>query len=46
VIFITRDRSLIDLVADRLRLAADGLISPFEGDRTTTSASSLTAQMR
>jgi ATP-binding cassette subfamily F protein 3 len=32
VILITHDRSLIDLVADRLWLAADGGIKPFEGD--------------
>jgi len=32
VILITHDRSLIDLVADRLWLAADGHIKPFPGD--------------
>ena len=32
VILITHDRSLIDLVADRLWLAADGRIKPFRGD--------------
>jgi ATP-binding cassette subfamily F protein 3 len=32
VILITHDRSLIDLVADRLWLAADGHIKPFRGD--------------
>ena len=32
VILITHDRSLIDLVADRLWLAADGQIKPFRGD--------------
>jgi ATP-binding cassette subfamily F protein 3 len=32
VILITHDRSLIDLVADRLWLAADGHIKPFCGD--------------
>ena len=32
VILITHDRSLMDLVADRLWLAADGHIKPFEGD--------------
>jgi len=32
VILITHDRSLIDLVADRLWLAADGHIKPFSGD--------------
>jgi ATP-binding cassette subfamily F protein 3 len=32
VILITHDRSLIELVADRLWLAADGRIKPFEGD--------------
>jgi ATP-binding cassette subfamily F protein 3 len=32
VILITHDRSLIDLVADRLWLTADGRIKPFEGD--------------
>jgi ATP-binding cassette subfamily F protein 3 len=32
VILITHDRSLMELVADRLWLAADGTISPFEGD--------------
>jgi ATP-binding cassette subfamily F protein 3 len=32
VILITHDRSLMDLVADRLWLAADGTIAPFEGD--------------
>jgi ATP-binding cassette subfamily F protein 3 len=32
VILITHDRSLIDLVADRLWLAADGHIKPFKGD--------------
>src|SRR3954451_8396763 len=32
VILITHDRSLIDLVADRLWLAADGYIKPFRGD--------------
>jgi ATP-binding cassette subfamily F protein 3 len=32
VILITHDRSLIDLVADRLWLAADGHIKPFQGD--------------
>jgi ATP-binding cassette, subfamily F, member 3 len=32
VILITHDRSLIDLVADRLWLTADGRIKPFNGD--------------
>jgi ATP-binding cassette subfamily F protein 3 len=32
VILITHDRSLMELVADRLWLAADGAITPFEGD--------------
>ena len=32
VILITHDRSLIDLVADRLWLTADGTIKPFQGD--------------
>jgi ATP-binding cassette subfamily F protein 3 len=32
VLLITHDRSLIDLVADRLWLAADGHIKPFSGD--------------
>jgi len=32
VILITHDRSLIDLVADRLWLTADGTIKPFKGD--------------
>ncbi len=32
VILITHDRSLIDLVADRLWLTADGHIKPFQGD--------------
>jgi ATP-binding cassette subfamily F protein 3 len=32
VILITHDRSLIDLVADRLWLAADGHIKSFRGD--------------
>jgi ATP-binding cassette subfamily F protein 3 len=32
VILITHDRSLIELVADRLWLAADGHIRPFAGD--------------
>ena len=32
VILITHDRSLIDLVADRLWLTADGRIRPFAGD--------------
>jgi ATP-binding cassette, subfamily F, member 3 len=32
VILITHDRSLIDLVADRLWLTADGHINPFKGD--------------
>jgi ATP-binding cassette subfamily F protein 3 len=32
VILITHDRSLIELVADRLWLAADGHIKPFAGD--------------
>ncbi len=32
VILITHDRSLMELVADRLWLAADGTIVPFEGD--------------
>ena len=32
VILITHDRSLIELVADRLWLAADGRIKPFPGD--------------
>ena len=32
VILITHDRSLIDLVADRLWLTADGHIRPFKGD--------------
>jgi ATP-binding cassette subfamily F protein 3 len=32
VILITHDRSLIELVTDRLWLAADGRIKPFQGD--------------
>ena len=32
VVLITHDRSLMELVADRLWLAADGGIHPFEGD--------------
>ena len=32
VILITHDRSLMELVADRLWLAADGAVKPFEGD--------------
>ncbi len=32
VILITHDRSLIELVADRLWLTADGCIKPFRGD--------------
>jgi ATP-binding cassette, subfamily F, member 3 len=32
VILITHDRSLIDLVADRLWLTSDGHIKPFQGD--------------
>ena len=32
VVLITHDRSLIELVADRLWLAADGHIKPFAGD--------------
>jgi len=32
VMLITHDRSLMELVADRLWLAADGTIAPFEGD--------------
>ncbi len=32
VILITHDRSLIELVADRLWLAAEGTIAPFDGD--------------
>ena len=32
VILITHDRSLMELVADRLWLAADGAIKPFNGD--------------
>ena len=32
VILITHDRSLIELVADRLWLASDGTITPFDGD--------------
>ena len=32
VILITHDRSLMELVADRLWLAADGTVVPFEGD--------------
>ena len=32
VILITHDRSLMELVADRLWLAADGHITPFDGD--------------
>ncbi|MDP3173970.1 MAG: ABC-F family ATP-binding cassette domain-containing protein [Phenylobacterium sp.] len=32
VILITHDRSLMELVADRLWLAADGSIAPFDGD--------------
>jgi len=32
VVLITHDRSLMELVADRLWLAADGSITPFEGD--------------
>ena len=29
---ITHDRSLMELVADRLWLAADGTVRPFDGD--------------
>ncbi|WP_374596727.1 ABC-F family ATP-binding cassette domain-containing protein [Brevundimonas sp.] len=32
VILITHDRSLMELVADRLWLAADGMVKPFDGD--------------
>jgi ATP-binding cassette subfamily F protein 3 len=32
VILITHDRSLMELVADRLWLASDGTVAPFEGD--------------
>src|SRR5205085_3670286 len=32
VILITHDRSLMEMVADRLWLAADGTIRPFDGD--------------
>ncbi len=32
VILVTHDRSLIELVADRLWLTADGTIKPFQGD--------------
>ncbi len=32
VILITHDRSLMELVADRLWLAAEGTVAPFEGD--------------
>jgi ATP-binding cassette subfamily F protein 3 len=32
VVLITHDRSLIELVADRLWLTADGTIKPFQGD--------------
>jgi ATP-binding cassette subfamily F protein 3 len=32
VVLITHDRSLMELVADRLWLAADGTIAPFDGD--------------
>ena len=32
MILITHDRSLMELVADRLWLAADGTIVPFNGD--------------
>ena len=32
VILITHDRSLMELVADRLWLAADGAVKPFNGD--------------
>ena len=31
-LIISHDRSLIDLVADRLWLAADGHVKPFKGD--------------
>ncbi len=32
MILITHDRSLIELVTDRLWLVADGHIKPFKGD--------------
>ena len=32
MILITHDRSLMELVADRLWLAADGTVTPFDGD--------------
>jgi ATP-binding cassette subfamily F protein 3 len=32
VIIVTHDRSLMELVADRLWLTADGTIKPFKGD--------------
>ena len=32
VILITHDRSLMEMVADRLWLAADGTVAPFDGD--------------
>ena len=32
VVLITHDRSLMEMVADRLWLAADGSIAPFDGD--------------
>ncbi|MGH6971054.1 MAG: ABC-F family ATP-binding cassette domain-containing protein, partial [Caulobacteraceae bacterium] len=32
VVLITHDRSLMEMVADRLWLAADGTVTPFDGD--------------
>ena len=32
VILITHDRSLMEMVADRLWLAADNTVTPFDGD--------------
>lgn len=46
VILITHDRSLMELVADRLWLAADGTVKPFDGDMDDYRSSSWTAPSR
>src|SRR6516164_9621680 len=46
VVLVSHDEHLIELIADRLWLVADGTVQPFEGDLKTTGGSCSSAAMR